>query len=114
MGEPTVRRTFQYNLQPTPEQERTMAFVVRRCCALYNAAVQERPDAWQKCGVRITLADQRAQLPAVNEVRPEYQGIHSQVLQDVLTRLDRALQAFFRRVKQGKQPGYPRFQRARR
>jgi putative transposase len=36
--------------------------------------------------------------------------IHSQVLQDVLTRLDRAFQAFFRRVKSGEKPGYPRFQ----
>jgi putative transposase len=60
--------------------------------------------------VSVTVADQSAQLPAVKEVRPEYGDIHSQVLQDVLTRLDRAFQAFFRRVKNGETPGYPRFQ----
>ena len=47
-------------------------------------------------------------------MRPEYRDIHSQVLQDVLTRLDRAFQAFFRRVKAGETPGYPRFQGANR
>lgn len=114
MDEQMVRKTFKYKLKPTPEQERAMAFVVRRCRELYNAALQERRDAWQKCGVSITVAGQSTQLPSVKEVRPEYRAIHSQVLQDVLTRLERAFQAFFRRVKAGETPGYPRFQGATR
>jgi putative transposase len=68
----------------------------------------------QKCGVSITAAGQSAQLPAIKEVRPEYCAIHSQVLQDVLTRLDRAFQRFFARVKSGETAGYPRFQGANR
>src|SRR5262249_38317740 len=114
MEQQTARKTFKYKLLPTPTQERTLAFVVRRCCELYNAALQERRDAWRKCGVSITGASQSAQLPAIKEVRPEYRAIHSQVLQDVLTRLDRAFQAFFRRVQAGEAPGYPRFQGANR
>jgi putative transposase len=110
----TVRKTFKYKLLPTPKQEQTMAFVVRRCRELYNAALQERRDAWQKCGVSIRAAHQRAELPAIKDVRPEYHEVHSQVLQDVLTRLDHAFQAFFRRVEQGEKPGYPRFQRGSR
>ncbi len=109
MDEQTVRKTYKYKLKPTPEQERAMAFVLRRCRELYNAALQERREAWQKCGVSITVAGQSAQLPDIKDVRPEYRDIHSQVLQDVLTRLDRAFQAFFRRVKNGETPGYPRF-----
>ena len=104
-----MHKTFKYKLQPTAEQEGTLAFVVRRCRELYNAGLQERRDAWQKCGVSITAASQSAQLPAVKAVRPEYCAVHSQVLQDVLTRLDRAFQAFFRRVTAGETPGYPRF-----
>jgi putative transposase len=107
---PTVRKTYKYKLTPTPEQERAMAFVVRRCRELYNAALQERKAAWQQCGVSVTEAMQSAQLPAIKEVRTEYRDIHSQVLQDVLTRLDRAFQRFFARVKAGETPGYPRFQ----
>jgi len=110
MDEQTVRKTFKYKLKPTPEQERAMAFVLRRCRELYNAGLQERRDAWQKCGVSVTAASQSTQLREIKDVRPEYQGVHSQVLQDVLTRLDRAFQAFFCRVKDGETPGYPRFQ----
>ncbi len=114
MDEQAVRKSFKYKLKPTPEQERALAFVVRRCRELYNAALQERRDAWHKCGVSVTAAGQSAQLPAVKAVRPEYHDIHSQVLQDVLTRLDRAFQAFLRRIKNGETPGYPRFQGASR
>jgi putative transposase len=110
----TVRKTFKYKLQPTAEQAGTMEFMLRRCRELYNAALQERRDAWHKCGVSITAASQSAQLPTIKEVRPEYRDIHSQVLQDVLTRLDRGFQAFVRRIKTGEQPGYPRFQGANR
>src|SRR5215471_12768023 len=114
MDEQAVRKTFKYRLKPTPAQERALAFVLRRCRELYNAGLQERRDAWQQCGVSITAASQSAQLPAIKDVRPEYCDIHSQVLQDVLTRLDRAFHAFFRRVKAGETPGYPRFQGANR
>src|SRR5690242_21557289 len=109
-GARMVRKTYKYKLKPTPEQERAMAFVLRRCRELYNAALQERKEASEKRGVSVSEAMQSAQLPEVKDVRPEYRDIHSQVLQDVLTRLDRAFQAFFRRVKNGETPGYPRFQ----
>jgi putative transposase len=105
-----VRKTFEYKLMPTPAQATACETVVWRCRELYNAALQERRDAWQKCGVSVTFAMQSAQLPGVKEVRPEYQDINAQVLQDVLHRLDKAFQAFFRRVAAGEAPGYPRFQ----
>ena len=110
----TVRKTFKYKLKPTPEQEQAMAFVVRRCRELYNAALQERKEAWQKCGVNITVAEPERSTPAIKEARPEYRDIHSQVLQDVLTRLDRAFQRFFAASRAERQPGYPRFQGANR
>src|SRR5215471_8487828 len=114
MDEQTVRKTYKYKLQPTAEQAGAMEFVLRRCRERYNAGLHERRDAWQQCGVSITAASQSAQLPAIKEVRPEYRDVHSQVLQDVLMRLDRAFQAFFRRVKAGEKPGYPRFHGANR
>jgi putative transposase len=112
MIEQAVPKTFNYKLIPTPDQ--AMAFVVRSCRELYNAGLEERREAWQKCAVRITLAQQRAVLPAIKGVRPAYYDIQSQVLQDVMTRLDKAFQAFFRRVKNGEAPGYPRFHGANR
>jgi putative transposase len=99
---------------PTAELEQALACVVRRCRERYNAGLQERRDAWQWCGISITAASQSAQLPAIKDVRPEYRDVHSQVLQDVLTRLDRAFAAFFRRVKAAETPGYPRLHGATR
>ena len=80
------------------------------CRELYNAALQERRDAYRMAHVSIGYNQQAAQLPEIKEIRPEYADIHSQVLQDVLRRVDKAFKAFFRRVKEGQAPGYPRFQ----
>jgi putative transposase len=110
MDQQSARKTFKYKLMPTSEQQRTLETVVWRCRELYNAGLQERTAAWEQCRVSVTFAMQSAQLPGIKDVRPEYHNISAQVLQDVLHRLDKAFQAFFRRVQAGEQPGYPRFQ----
>ena len=81
-----------------------------RCRTRYNAALEQRIWLWKTRGVSITCSQQQAELPDLKTALPDYTAIHSQVLQDVLTRLDRADQAFFRRVKAGEKPGFPRFQ----
>ena len=106
----SVRKTYKFKLNPTLAQERVLETVLWRCRELYNAGLEERKAAWEKCGVSVNFAMQSAQLPSIKEVRPEYRDINAQVLQDVLHRLDKAFQAFFRRVKAGEKPGYPRFQ----
>jgi putative transposase len=110
MDEQTVRKTFKCEVKPTPEQQRAMAFALRRCRELYNAGLQGRREARRKGGIGIALASQSAHLPEVREARPDHRDIHSQALQDVLTRLERAFQPFFRRVKNGETPGYSRLQ----
>jgi putative transposase len=110
MDEHGLRKTYKYRLHPTPAQARALDTVLHRCRELYNAGLEERREAWRKCQVSVTEAMQSAQLPGIKEVRPEFAEVHSQVLQDVLKRLDGAFQAFFRRVEAGEKPGYPRFQ----
>ena len=105
MERDSVRKTFKYRLKPTPAQERALAVVLWRCRELYNAGLEERKAAWEKCGVSVTFALQSAQLPGLKEVRPEYRDLNAQVLQDVLHRLDKAYQAFFRRVAAGERQG---------
>jgi putative transposase len=78
------------------------------CRHVYNAAIAERREAWQKCGVSVNYYQQKAELPDIKAAMPEYGDIYSQVLQDVVQRVDRAFQGFFRRVKSGETPGYPR------
>src|SRR5215467_11749121 len=104
MEQVRARKTFKFKLLPTPEQEQTLATVLWRCRELYNAGLQERQAAWEQCRVCVSFAMQSAQLPAIKEVRPEYRDINAQVLQDVLHRLEKAFQAFFRRVQAGGHP----------
>ena len=103
-----LRRAYQYRLYPTPAQQSALACVLDRCRELYNAALEERREAYRH-GVSVTRLSQQQQLPDIKKDRPEYAEIDAQVLQDVIYRLDLAFQAFFRRVKDGQKPGYPRF-----
>lgn len=100
-----VRRTYKYRAYLPKAVEQKASFTLTRCRELYNAALQEWRDAYLLRGVSVNYYDQQNQLPDVKEVRPEYKDIHSQVLQDVLKRLDKARQAFYRRVKAGQTPG---------
>ena len=110
MRDESLRKAYKYKLKPTPEQERALAETLRRCRRLYNTALEERITAYRRCGVSLTAYQQMAELPDLKAAFPEYADSHSQVLQDVLTRLDKTYQAFFRRVKAGQTPGFPRFQ----
>ncbi len=106
----TVRRTFKEKLRPTPDQERALDVVLWRCRILYNVALEQRKTAWERCHVSVKCYTQEAELADIRAGYPEYAAIHSHVLQDVLARLDKTYQAFFRRVQAGEKPGYPRFQ----
>ena len=110
-------KTFRYRLRPTKAQEATLTEQLRLCRNLYNAALQERRDAYRKAKKTVTGYDQMKYLTEIKAALPEYAGVYSQVLQDVIKRLDKAFKAFFRRVastnvcgRSGEKPGYPRFQ----
>src|SRR5438067_65388 len=103
------RKAFKYRLYPNRAQEQALQETLERLRELYNAALQERKDAYKLQKKSITYNQQANQLPDIKEIRPEYTNIHSQVLQDTLRRVDKAMQAFFRRVKAGEKAGYPRF-----
>ncbi len=109
MHETTCRKTYKEKLRPTPAQERALECVLWRCRALYNTALEQRITAWQRCRVSLSRYEQEAELKAIRAEFPEYEAIHSHVLQDVLARLDRTYQAFFRRVQRGEKAGFPRF-----
>ena len=105
-----AKKAYKYRLYPTKKQEKMLFWTLTRCRELYNAALAERKEAYRLAGKIISYYEQKRDLPAIKaEIREEYQGIHSQVLQDVLLRLDKAFKAFFRRVRNGEEPGYPRF-----
>jgi putative transposase len=104
----TFRRSFKCRLYPTKAQVVTIEHWLDLCRELHNAAIEERREAWAK-GISVGFAVQSQQLPAIKTGRPEFAEINAQVLQQALRRVDLAFSAFFRRVKRGETPGYPRF-----
>jgi putative transposase len=79
------------------------------CRHVYNAAIGERREAWRMRSASVTYYQQKAELPGIKEAMPEYAEVNAQVLQDVVLRVDRAFEAFFQRIQEGRSPGYPRF-----
>jgi len=112
MQQQAVRKTFKYRLKPTLEQERELEWVLRLCCALCNTALEQRIVAYQWRHVSVSRYQQDAELKGIRAEMPEYAAIHSHVLQDVLARLDKTYQAFFRRLMNGEKAGFPRYKPA--
>ncbi len=121
-------KAYKYRIYANTATTEKLHWVLNRCRELYNAGVQERRDAYE-IGVKrhpnyyddearkqltrehaVGYYEQKRELVDIKESRPEYQEIASHVLQDVILRLKRAYDDFFRRVQTGEQPGYPRFQ----
>jgi putative transposase len=109
-----IRKTFKFRLYPTQAQREAIEGHLRLCCELYNAALQERRDAWKTSRVSIGFRQQSAQLSAVKAERPDVAGVYAQVLQDVLRRVDKAFKGFVGRVHRGQRAGFPRFRAVRR
>ena len=102
-------KTYKYRLYPTKQQKQLLADTLESCRVLYNCALEQRKVAYRQFGVSVRRLDQQAELLEIKEYFPEYKKIHSQVLQEVILRVDRSFQNFFRRLKNNETPGYPRF-----
>src|SRR2546429_2659597 len=121
-------KAYKYRIYANKGTTEKLQWVLDRCRELYNAGLQERRDAYEM-GVRrhpnyydeesrkqltrehaVGYYEQKRELVDIKEERPAYQEIASHVLQDVILRLKRAYDDFFRRVQNGEQTGYPRFQ----
>src|SRR5215831_2914167 len=109
----SVRKTYKYRLDPTPTQAQALELVLSRCRTLYKNALEQRKIWWQRGqGKGATYYQQATELPDLKVAFPDYAEVNAQVLQEVLRRLEKTFQAFFRRVQAGETRGYPRFQGA--
>lgn len=102
-------KSFRYRLYPSKPQERLLERTRETCRRWDNQCLAERRDAYQERGETIGKFQQLARVKEVKASNPYATGIHSHVLQVVVADLDKAFAAFFRRVKAGEMPGYPRF-----
>lgn len=107
-------KAYKYKLRPTKKLAKVLESILDICRETYNAALQERRDAYKfqqqfSVTTRINFYSQDQQLPQIKPIRDDVASIYSQVLQDVLHRVDKSFKRFFDRVKKGQTPGYPRF-----
>lgn len=105
-----MRRAYKFRVYPTTGQRVRMASCLRDHQRLYNAALEERREAWKRSRVSISYCSQSGQLKDIRRADPDEQGRWSFCSQQAtLRRLDKAMAAFYRRCKAGEKPGYPRF-----
>jgi putative transposase len=108
-----MRKMYKYRLYPTAAQAEALESQLSEACRLYNAALQERRDAYRHTGLSLNYYDQANQLKEIR--RAGHLGLANfSACQDVLRRVDKTFTAFFRRVKAGSKGGYPRFKSRRR
>lgn len=105
-----MHRSYKFLLRPTSKQATLLTEMLRDHCDLYNAALQERRDAYQHASrTRVSFYDQSAQLKFIRATDERHARWSSNSQTQTLRRLDKAFQQFFRRVRTGQAPGYPRF-----
>ena len=102
-------KTFKYRLYPSKKQAVLMDETLETCRHWYNLCLGERKNAWETEQRNIGKFDQLAKVKDYRKENPFAFRVHSHILQVVVADLDKAFQAFFRRVKVGEAPGTPRF-----
>ena len=95
-----------YRIYPTPEQERTLAEQLETCRRLWNRVLAERKGTWQNEHRTVNRFEQKRQLTVDKKSNEYLRNVYSHVTQDVILRLERAYQAFFR-----KSARYPKFKK---
>ena len=101
--------TYKYRLFPTSAQRTSLEKTLEICRWVYNDTLALRKNTYEQTGEGLSLYDTMNLLPDWKANKPLLKQVHSQVLQNVQVRVDLAFKAFFRRVKAGETPGYPRF-----
>ena len=104
-----MKKSFQYRIYSNKQTFQNAQCWLELCRKLYNYCLEERIQTYKESGKGIICNNQMLKLKIFKQEYPEYKQVGSQVLQDVLQRLDSAYKHFFRRVKNGETPGFPRF-----
>lgn len=104
-----ILKTYKYRLYPSKAQNRMLEQTVETCRRWYNACLAERKTAWETEKRSVSKFEQLAKVKDYRKENSYAAQVHSHVLQVVVADLDKAFQAFFRRVQAGETPGYPRF-----
>ena len=109
MSSPREIRNYKFRIYPNKEQKRKLTNWLKTCRIIYNSALADRKNYYEHTGKGLTRTAQQKILKTDKVKHPQVKDVHSQVAQEVLFRVERAYNNFFRRVKAGEKPGYPRY-----
>ena len=104
-----MKRALVFKVYPTKEQACRLEQTLETCRILYNDLLKERKVTNEVTGKGISYFEQQRNLVKREKVNNRLTRVNAQVLQDVARRIKKSFDAFFRRVKNGEKPGYPRF-----
>jgi putative transposase len=102
-------KTYVYRLYPSKAQTTLLDQTRETCRRFYNSCLAERRTAYATEGRSVGRTEQLRHVKERRRTDPDAAKVHSHILQVVAADLDRAFAAFFRRLKAGETPGYPRF-----
>lgn len=106
-------KSYKYRLYPTKKQSDFLIVQLDGHRFLYNQALAERKEIYEKEKRGISYTDQATRLlPQLKKESDKLFTCNYSSLQQTLRRLDKSFKAFFRRIKAGEKPGYPRFKPA--
>jgi putative transposase len=104
-----MRWMHRVRLYPKRSQAERLEFMLDVTRQTYNALLDERRYAWTARRIRVTTKMQYAEITALRAEDSRFAAVYRECVDAVLHRLDLGFAAFFRRVKNGETPGYPRF-----
>lgn len=104
-----MRKAYKFRLFPNRNQQRELDIMLETHRRLYNACLAQRKSAWETNGKGIKYTQQSAWYKTQRTVNKWFAKLNFSSAQATMRRLDKAFKGFFRRVKAGQKPGYPRF-----
>jgi putative transposase len=102
-------KSFKYRIYPTKSQVKKLNDNIRSCRFVWNTFLNERKVLYETKKKTINAYEQNKRLVDIKKEFPFLKNTYSQSLQQVGLNLDFAFKSFFRRIKNGETPGYPRF-----
>lgn len=102
-------KVYKFRLYPTKAQITKLERTLELCRQVYNETLAYRKDKYEQEHVFVSNYATHNLLLVWKKNAPELKEVFSQTLQEVQERVELAFRAFLRRVKNGENPGYPRF-----
>ena len=105
--------SYKFRIYPTPEQENLIQRTFGCCRFVFNHFLAERIDQYKQTGHAPTRFQQDKSLTALKKELDWLREVDATALQSSVQTLDTAYQNFFRRIKNGEKPGFPKFKSKR-